>query len=230
MASFSHTFPISISFHKTTFVSRWLKTMPDHYYTKNPQSEEKRATIHATINDQSFTFHTSTGVFSKKSVDFGTKTLIENFKEPNIAGDILDLGCGYGPIGIALARTYTERNVIMVDVNERAVQLAMENCKINDTLNATVLQSDRFEQLQKKQFAAIVTNPPIRAGKRIVYAMFEESMSHLLPDGELWIVIQKKQGAPSAISFLSSIFTEVETVTKKKGYFIVRATKRNQLT
>lgn len=199
--------------------------MPDHYYTKNPQSKEKRTTIQVTLNGQPFTFHTSTGVFSKKSVDFGTKTLIENFIEPKIEGDILDLGCGYGPIGIALGHKYATRHVTMVDVNERAVQLATENCAENNVTNVTVLQSDRFKQLEKQQFAAIVTNPPIRAGKKIVYALFEESLAHLLPGGELWIVIQKKQGAPSAISFLSSIFAEVETVTKKKGYFIIRAAK-----
>ncbi|HLS66375.1 MAG TPA: class I SAM-dependent methyltransferase [Pseudogracilibacillus sp.] len=199
--------------------------MPDHYYTKNPQSEEKRMTIQATLNGHSFTFHTSTGVFSKKSVDFGTKTLIENFKEPEIDGDILDLGCGYGPIGIALAHKYRTRHITMVDVNERAIKLAKENCVENNVKNVTVLQSDRFIQLENKQFAAIVTNPPIRAGKKVVYALFEESLAHLLPSGELWIVIQRKQGAPSAISFLSSMFTEVETVTKKKGYFIVRAVK-----
>jgi len=204
--------------------------MPDHYFTENPQSEERRMTIQANLNGHTFTFHTSTGVFSKNTIDFGTKTLIETFTAPSIKGDILDLGCGYGPIGIAIAKRYKDRSVTLVDLNERAVDLAQINVRENNIMNATVLQSDRFTELKDKRFAAILTNPPIRAGKKVVYALFKESFAHLHENGELWVVIQKKQGAPSAISFLSSIYTTVETVKRKKGYFIIRAIKGKNLT
>src|SRR5699024_11785306 len=133
--------------------------MPDHYFTETPQAEETRMTIQANLNWHTFTFHTSTGVFSKNTIDFGTKTLIETFTTPSIKGDILDLGCGYGPIGIAIAKRYKDRSVTLVDLNERAVDLAQINVRENNIMNATVLQSDRFTELKDKRFAAILTNP-----------------------------------------------------------------------
>ncbi|MEI3607895.1 class I SAM-dependent methyltransferase [Pseudogracilibacillus sp. SE30717A] len=197
----------------------------DHYYSEHPQSESITETKQVKLNNHTFTFTTSSGVFSKKGIDFGTKLLIESFRAPDISGDVLDLGCGYGPIGISVAFQYKNRDILMVDINERAVSLAEENIIQNKITNALAKQSNGFENVKRKSFAAIITNPPIRAGKKVIYTFFEDSLDFLKEKGELWIVIQKKQGAPSAITFLSSLFSNVEVVEKEKGYYIIRAIK-----
>lgn len=197
--------------------------MSDHYFSKKPQSEEVSKTDNYTLRNHRFTFTSGAGVFSKRGIDFGSKLLIESFEAPEVEGDIMDLGCGYGPIGIALAYHYRERQFIMVDINERAISLAEKNAQQNDVSNVDIRQSDGFLNVSEKNFAAIVTNPPIRAGKKVIYPLFEESKNHLVHGGELWIVVQKKQGAPSIRRFLSSIFDAVEIVSHKKGYFILRA-------
>jgi 16S rRNA (guanine1207-N2)-methyltransferase len=176
-----------------------------------------------TLKGNQYLFTSDVGVFSKNEVDFGTRVLLEQFEEPQISGDILDLGCGYGPIGIALADSYRDRNIVMADVNERAIMLAKKNAQNNDVVNVEVIQSDRFSNLEDRSFAAIVTNPPIRAGKKIVHKMFEESKRALHQQGELWVVIQKKQGAPSAKDKLVSLFGSVEVVFRSKGYFVLKA-------
>lgn len=199
--------------------------MSDHYYSKKPQSKSTPKTWNFQLKDSTYTFTSDVGVFSKNTVDFGTHLLIEHFSEPKIPGDILDLGCGYGPIGISLARTFKDRIIVMADINERAIQLAKENAIQNNVENIEVVQSDQFSSLKSRTFSAIVTNPPIRAGKQTIYKMFEESEAALQKNGQLWIVIQKKQGAPSAKRKLESLFGHVEVVTRKKGYFIFSMTK-----
>lgn len=140
-------------------------------------------------------------------------------------GKILDVGCGYGPIGLSLAFSYPDKIVEMVDVNSRAMELARENALSNNIHNIKVYESDCLDQVESKEFAAIVTNPPIRAGKQVVHKIFEQSYHHLVAGGSLWVVIQKKQGAPSAMDKLEQIFGEVEVVEKKKGYYILVAKK-----
>ncbi len=149
--------------------------------------------------------------------------LIEQFREPKPLGDILDLGCGYGPIGITLAHVYEDRHIVMADVNERALNLAAQNAQLNNVHNVSTVQSDRFSGLTGRSFAAVVTNPPIRAGKKVVHTMFEESKDMLVAAGELWVVIQKKQGAPSAKDKLLDIFGNVDVVARDKGYYILKA-------
>lgn len=197
--------------------------MSDHYYSKNPQSDEITETNEYVLRNNSFIFTSATGVFSKKGIDFGSRVLVESFVVPKVAGDILDLGCGYGPIGISLANHYKNRNVVMVDINERAVSLAEKNAHQNKVTNVSIMQSDGFTNIIDHKFAAIVTNPPIRAGKKVIYAFFKESNRYLVDGGELWVVIQKKQGAPSAIKYLKTIFSDVEIMTRQKGYYIIRA-------
>lgn len=200
-------------------------SLSEHYYSKKPSSSSNPQTWTFQLRGRLFTFTTDSGVFSKKEVDFGSRLLIESFKQPEIEGDFLDVGCGYGPIGLSIAKDFPERKVEMIDINERAIELANKNKAINQVDNVVIYQSDLFEHVGNKMFAAILTNPPIRAGKSVVYAIFEQSFAHLLPDGELWIVIQKKQGAPSALEKLQSLFSEVEVVEKKKGYYIIKAKK-----
>lgn len=199
--------------------------LSEHYYSSNPSSESNRHTWTFLLRGHELVFTTDSGVFSKREVDFGTRLLIETFSEPDINGDFLDIGCGYGPIGLALAKSFPHRHVDMVDINKRALELAVENKLANDITNVTIYESDLFAQVGDKKFAAILTNPPIRAGKRVVHAIFEQSADHLFDQGELWVVIQKKQGAPSALKKLQEVFSHVEVVTKKKGYYIIKAKK-----
>ncbi|AEV17440.1 hypothetical protein GTCCBUS3UF5_1110 [Geobacillus thermoleovorans CCB_US3_UF5] len=199
--------------------------MSEHYYSVNPTSERNPQTWTYVLRGHEFRFTTDSGVFSKREVDFGTRLLIETFEEPGVAGDLLDVGCGYGPIGLALAKSFPNRRVHMIDVNERALELAQENKQANGIDNAVIYKSDLFSEVGEQRFAAVVTNPPIRAGKRVVYAIFEQSRDYLLDHGELWVVIQKKQGAPSALQKLNECFPAVEVVAKKKGYYIIKAKK-----
>ncbi|RDW21820.1 16S rRNA methyltransferase [Oceanobacillus arenosus] len=199
--------------------------MSEHYFSQQPQSKSTPKTWKYNLREKEYRFTSDVGVFSKNEVDFGSRLLIERFREPRVTGDFLDLGCGYGPIGISLADSFGERNVVMVDVNQRALALAEQNAVANHVGNIEIIQSDRLSNLINRSFASIITNPPIRAGKQIVHSMFEESYAALVPRGELWVVIQKKQGAPSAKVKLESLFGEVEVVKKDKGYYILRALK-----
>lgn len=200
--------------------------MSDHYYSEKPSVKSNKQTWSFTLRNKSYTFTSDSGVFSKKEVDFGSRVLIEAFQEPETDGDFLDVGCGYGPIGLSLAGEFTDRTVHMVDVNERAVELSNENAEKNEIKNVRIYQSDLFSNIDSAQtFASIITNPPIRAGKKVVHAIFEKSAEHLRTSGELWIVIQKKQGGPSVIEKLKELFDEVSVVQKKKGYYIIKAKK-----
>jgi|SRR5699024_7892508 len=200
--------------------------MSEHYFTQKPQSKSKPQTWNYKVGQKNYSFTTDEGVFSKTTVDYGSRLLIDQFEQPKISGEILDLGCGYGPIGIILATEHKDRHILMSDVNERAVMLAKQNAEQNNVTNVSILLSNRLDQLKDREFAAILINPPIRAGKKIVHQMFEESYQALKENGELWIVIQKKQGAPSAKKRLELLFNNVETMARKKGYHILRSVKR----
>lgn len=197
--------------------------MSEHYYSNDPVSKSNKKEWQFTLRGEVLTFASDHGVFSMKEVDFGSRLLIESFQEPGVEGNILDVGCGYGPIGLVLAKV-TNRHVDMVDVNERAMELARENARKNKIENISIFQSSVYENVTGA-YAAILSNPPIRAGKKVVHAILEEAYNHLVVGGELWIVIQKKQGAPSALEKLNEIFQTVEVVVKKKGYYIIKAAK-----
>lgn len=199
--------------------------MSDHYYSRTQSVESDPQFWNYQINNISFRFKTDNGVFSKREVDFGSKLLLETFQMPEISGDILDVGCGYGPMGLFVAKKWPDRKVHMIDVNLRAIELAKDNSQINHIENAIIYESDCFRAVKEKSFAAILTNPPIRAGKKVVHDIYEQSYHHLQYGGELWVVIQKKQGAPSSVEKLSAIYKQVEVVEKKKGYFIIKAVK-----
>lgn len=199
--------------------------MSEHYFSEKPEVESNRRKIECTLRNHPFAFMTDRGVFSKREVDFGTQLLIETFAAPEIPGDILDVGCGYGPIGLSIAKSEPDRMIDMIDINERAIELAELNARINNIQNVRVFQSNLFENLEGKWYAAILANPPIRAGKQVVHHIFEKSFDHLKDHGELWIVIQKKQGAPSAKQKLETLFRSVEVAERKKGYYIFKAKK-----
>jgi len=201
--------------------------MSNHYYTKNPETESKETSWTFPLRDREFRFISDSGVFSKKTVDFGSRLLIESFRlNEEVAGDILDVGCGYGPMGLALAHAYPARLVEMVDVNERALSLARRNAEANNIRNVKVYESNTYDQVpQERQFAAIVSNPPIRAGKQVVHRILSEAHTHLLPGGTLTVVIQKKQGAPSAEQKMLDVFGNVEIIARDKGYWIIQSVK-----
>ncbi|MCP1146486.1 class I SAM-dependent methyltransferase [Lysinibacillus endophyticus] len=200
--------------------------MSEHYYSKKPQTESKPRQWKFTLRGYSFLFETDTGVFSKSEVDFGSRVLIETFELPDLNGAILDVGCGYGPIGLSIAKDNPERTVYMMDINERAVSLAKKNAQLNGIQNVRIFESDGLAEVENDlQVAAILTNPPIRAGKDTVFKIYDGAYEKLAQGGELWVVIQKKQGAPSSVVHLEEKFAEVEVVEKKKGYWIIRAKK-----
>jgi 16S rRNA (guanine1207-N2)-methyltransferase len=199
--------------------------LANHYYSKTPEVTHDRQIIEQTLRGEAYKFVTDAGVFSKKGIDYGSRVLIDAM-QLEVDAQVLDLGCGYGPIGLSAARAAIKGHVTMVDINERAVELAKENAELNGITNVTVLQSDAFEKVEGRAFNVILTNPPIRAGKETVHHMFEQAYEHLMDAGSLWIVIQKKQGAPSAFAKLESLFQEVREVNKDKGYRIIRAVKQ----
>lgn len=199
--------------------------MTEHYFSNTPSASSNEETFSFELRGQSFRFTSDHGVFSKKEVDFGSRVLIDSFEVNNVKGPILDVGCGYGPIGLAMAKLHPDEQVHMVDVNERALALSEKNAKANGIDNVQIYQSFCYSNVKIDHFSTILTNPPIRAGKKIVHEILEGAYSHLVEQGELWVVIQKKQGAPSALVKLESLFEEVEVVEKKKGYYIIRAKK-----
>lgn len=199
----------------------------DHYYSSKPTSESNRETWQTKINGKSFTYTTDAGVFSKNAIDQGSEVLMLTGAEQNYPeGNILDLGCGYGPIGIYLGQTFPDRMIEMVDVNERALELAKLNADQNDVSNVRIYQSYLYEEVENKEFAAILSNPPIRAGKKVVHEILEKAFDHLIVGGQLLIVIQKKQGAPSAKKKMEEVFGNVERINLDKGYWILASTKR----
>lgn len=200
-------------------------TMADHYYTRKPTIASEPIYWSYQLKGSTFNFKTDRGVFSKGEVDYGSRLLISFFELPEIEGPILDVGCGYGPIGLALARSFPNRSVHMIDINERALQLAKENAENNRIKNINIYESDGYEGVTENNFAAIVTNPPIRAGKKVVMDIIANSVNHLRDSGELWVVIQKKQGAPSVKKRLEEIYSVVDVVKRDKGYYIIRAKK-----
>lgn len=184
-----------------------------HYFTNEDlKSEEKE--IKVNVRGKNYTFITDNGVFSKKGLDFGTRTLLETL--PDIKGDILDLGCGWGPIGITLA---DNASVDMVDINERSVFLARKNAKINNK-KVNIFVSNIYEKINKK-YDYIITNPPIRVGKTKLLEILEGAFDHLEDNGILYFVIRKDQGALSIKKILEEQ-RQVEIINKDKGYFIFK--------
>lgn len=209
--------------------------MTEHYYSRKPSTASDEQKIEAVLLGMKLTYITDQGVFSKTGIDFGSRLLIESFQsqlqnevESSTANPyrVLDLGCGYGAMGLALAKKFPQIEVTMADINERAVGLAKKNAVQLSIKNAVILQSDGFGSLGNRKFEQIITNPPIRAGKQLIHGWFEQSVNYLEPGGSLWIVIQKKQGAPSALKKLEEVYGVVEEVERDKGYSIFRATKK----
>ena len=191
------------------------------YYAENPDAAHDIHELRVELLGEKMTFLTDAGVFSKKMVDFGSQLLLKCL-EVNQGETVLDVGCGYGPLGLSLAKAYGVQ-ATMVDINNRALDLARQNAERNK-VEATIFQSNIYEQVKGK-FDHVISNPPIRAGKQVVHEIIEKSQDFLETGGDLTIVIQKKQGAPSAKSKMEEVFGNCEIVKKDKGYYILRSVK-----
>jgi len=196
----------------------------NHYYSSDPNTPHDIRKITVSLREKLYYFFSDAGVFSKENIDFGTKLLINSLQVEKNA-QVLDLGCGYGVIGIVVANLVSNGFVYLVDVNKRAVDLAKENIKLNKIENAKAIVSDGFTAIEELKFDSIITNPPIRAGKMLIFSLYEKAFQHLNHNGSLWVVIQKKQGALSTLKKLRELGYQVEEVDKDKGYHVYRARK-----
>ena len=194
-----------------------------HYFTDNSSLRSDPKEFAYSFDNEKFTFTTDVGVFSKGEVDFGSELLIKNVYKKSIGELCLDLGAGYGPVGIIVKRFNPDVEMDAVDVNSRATELNKLNAEINKT-KITVYLCDDILTLHKT-YDTIMLNPPIRAGKKVIYDLYEKSHQILKDGGSLYIVIRKKQGADTSYNKLKDIFKEIEIVAKAKGYVIIQAIK-----
>ena len=185
------------------------------YFDKDTKVESKEVITKAEIGNTLFTFITDNNVFSKRGLDFGTRTLLENIKD--IDGDILDFGCGYGPIGIYLKKKFNV-NVDMIDINKRAINLAIKNALLNK-VDVNIYESNIYENINKL-YDYIITNPPIRVGKSILYEILIKAKDYLKKDGHLIFVINKNQGAKSVLEDMKNYYN-VKLIEKNKGFFVI---------
>lgn len=194
-----------------------------HYFTDNRNLEENRKEHSFRFSGHLYTFITDNGVFSKTEVDRGTEILLDACMNEPLSGRVLDLGCGYGVVSVILGTEFPSLELTAVDINPRAVELTELNCSKNG-VRSTAFVSDGFAQI-RDMFSHVITNPPIRAGKKVIYGMFEDSFTHLEKGGTLLAVIRRKQGAESALKKMEEIFGNCETVSREKGYWVLKSTK-----
>ena len=191
------------------------------YFTNDNSNPSKLEKTKAVVLNNSFIFYTDNGVFSKDGLDFGSRLLLENIPLTEIGESLLDVGCGYGVFGIILNKILGVK-VTMCDVNRRALHLAKKNIKENKCSDCSVIESNCYENINSK-YSTIITNPPIRAGKEVVYEILEGAKDYLFPGGRLFFVVRKEQGAKSIISDMQKIYN-VEVLERKKGFFIIKCT------
>lgn len=203
------------------FLKWYNNGMADMYYEKNPSVAHDLHELRVTLLGQEMFFLTDAGVFSKKMVDYGSQVLL-NTVELDEGKRLLDVGCGYGPLGLTLGRAFGVLPT-MVDINSRAVDLAIQNAAKNK-VQATIFQSNIYEEVSGT-FDYVISNPPIRAGKAVVHAIIQGAYDYLEALGRFTIVIQKKQGAPSAKAKMEEVFGNCTILKKDKGYYILESVK-----
>lgn len=195
------------------------------YFDNNEELSHDFHKYSFSLLGEEFSFISDSGVFCKDGLDDGSRLLLETIAKTDLGNSILDMGCGIGPIGLLLAHFDKNRHVTLVDVNRRALDCAKQNAaKLGLSSRVDIFESDVYSNINSS-FSTIVTNPPIRAGKKVTYAMYAGAISHLNEGGQLILVIRKQQGASSCQEYLKTIFKEVEVVKSKKGYRILIAKK-----
>lgn len=187
----------------------------EHYYSKESQSHSSLRQVHYTIKDQAFVLTSDNGVFSKDHLDTGTKILLETLLQHQSPCDkILDLGCGIGPVSQVLHH-FWQCHCTLVDTNQRALNLAQQNIPNQIFLNQDGIQSGHYD--------LCVINPPIRAGKKVVYQLLEQGLAC---SNALWFVMRKNHGAKSAINHLTALNFELSVINKDKGFWVILAKPR----
>ena len=195
--------------------------MTNMYYEKNPTADHDIHELRLRLLDTPMTFLTDAGVFSKRMVDYGSQVLL-NTLDLESDKTLLDVGCGYGPLGLTLGKVFGVQ-ATLIDINSRALDLARANAEKNQ-VKARIFQSNIYEEVEGN-FDYIVSNPPIRAGKSVVHEIIKGAFRHLEDQGSLTIVIQKKQGAPSAKAKMEEVFGNCQILKKDKGYYILESVK-----
>jgi len=196
-----------------------------HYYINDPNLRSEIKEIAYDFRGEKLKLKTDLGVFSKDRVDFGSNLLLNTLDEELDGKDILDVGCGYGVIGLSIAKRYKTANVHLIDVNKRAIELARMNSLENKIENVNIYESNIYAKVEAK-FDLIITNPPIRAGKIVVHSIVLGSVDYLKAGGAIYVVIKKNQGAPSLIREMEKIFN-VSILEKKNGYYILKGVKES---
>ena len=196
----------------------------EHYFTNNEYAKSDEKEFQVEVLGKKFKFITDIGVFSKGELDDASRLLIETFDSLGLPGNVLDVGCGYGAIGISLAAHRPDDQVHMVDVNLRAICLAKRNAELAGISNVHIYESDCYQNVDTK-FAHIVSNPPIRAGKKVVHQILEEAPHYLEDEGTLTIVIGKQHGAASAQKKMFEVFGNASRLERKKGFWVLQSYK-----
>lgn len=195
------------------------------YFTNDNTIESKERLIEYTFLNEKIKLFSDNGVFSKNRVDFGTNVLLNSLEDLSNVQSLLDVGCGIGTIGICIKKKYNNIHVEMIDVNERAINLAKKNIQINHLKDIEAKISNLYENVTE-QYDMIISNPPIRAGKQIVHGIVINGLKHLNHNGCIYIVIQKKQGAESMKKKMEEVFENVQVVNKANGYLILKSIKK----
>jgi len=199
----------------------------EHYFVEKPKASSEIKRIRAILRGKEFVFETDKSIFAKNHVDTGTKRLIQKLQLPE-EGEVLDWGCGYGAIGIAIAATHTKLRVWMIDINERAVALTKRNAKLNKVNNVVVVKSDGFRALPEDlKFDAIITNPPIHAGKQVLIRLIHEAFEWLKFGGTFWFVARTQHGAKTLQRIAKEVFGNAECVDIHGGYRVIAAVKES---
>ena len=192
----------------------------NHYFTNNDELKENIQKVNVDIHSINYYFYTDNGVFSKGELDYGTELLLKTFKYTYPQDKkALDIGCGCGPIGIYLSKLGF--NVDMTDVNEKTINLSKKALN-EQMLKANVFKSDAYENINNR-YDYIISNPPIRVGKEKLYEIIMNAKKHLNENGEVWLVVRKKQGADSLVRDMKEIYKTVNVINKKKGFCVIKA-------
>ncbi len=195
-----------------------------HYFTAQPETPSAPRQFDVAVRGVELTLTSDRGIFSHGRGDPGSLSLAKKMELPE-TGDILDLGCGYGLLGLIAAKLAPAAHITLVDINERATRLAAENAAANGITNVEVLTGDAPEVLGERTFDAVLCNPPIRAGKDEVFRLLADAAARLQQGGALWLVIRTSQGAKSRIRDIAPLFANVETISRKWGYRIFKCDK-----